>query len=152
MSGMTLLPDHWTTLADGIRCGAVRRLEFSGVDFSVLGDDVFVVAVGFRGLQSLLVQLSVASCGSVTDALIRTCTAKGMRELCMFNNIAYSPHALSEDAIMDFFFREDAAPGLQTLRLVLPGSGVTDKFLTKFLEVKVCLFLYACTVRSRFLF
>ncbi|KAH7684477.1 hypothetical protein AAVH_41015 [Aphelenchoides avenae] len=40
---MTLLPDHWKTLVNSIRCGTVQRLYFNDVDLSALDDDVFLL-------------------------------------------------------------------------------------------------------------
>lgn len=133
---MTLLPDNWSALIDAIRSGAVRRLKCSCVDFSALRKDAFLLAVGCRGLRSLDIQRSVVLSGFITDKLIRASAANGVLELTFCKNKTDAPQTFSEEAVMDFFGSVDAAaPGEAPLCLTLPGSGVTDMFLSRFFEV-----------------
>lgn len=131
---MTLLPEQWTTLIDAIRTGAVRRLYFNSVDFSALDSNAFLEAAGSRGLQVLMVRSSVVPSCFVTDDLIRTGVAEGVHALALANNESNMPHRVSDEAILDFFFRADAAPG-RRVSISLDDSGVTDMFVSKFLEV-----------------
>jgi hypothetical protein len=101
---MTLSPDHWTMLTDAIRSGAVKFLHFCGVDFSALYDDAFLIAVGCRGLQSLVVCRSVVPSGFVTDDLIRHSVAQDLLQLWFSANESDAPHSLSDEAVLDFFF------------------------------------------------
>lgn len=87
---------------------------FSGVDFSALGDDAFLVVVRCRGLALHIVRRSVLSSGSVTDDLLRASVAKGLLQLCVFENEYDSPHDLSDDGTLDFFFPADAARGRES--------------------------------------
>ncbi|KAH7698752.1 hypothetical protein AAVH_34150, partial [Aphelenchoides avenae] len=123
-----------TPLMDALRSGAVRSLEFFRVDFSALNNDAFVMAVGCRGLQSIEVDRSVVPSGFITDELLRISAANGVLKLGFCQNKSSEPHRLSEDAILDFFFRADAVSGQLSLRLLLDGSGVTEMFLTKFVD------------------
>lgn len=145
---MSILPDNWTTVLDAISSGAVQCFHFAGVNFSALSEDAFLIAVGRRGLQALVVRHSAISGKCVTDDLIRASAAKGLRRL-IFNNNADAPPRFSEDAILDFFFRADAAQGGQWLSLELTGSGFTQMFLFKFFEVRDCLVLNIALPFSR---
>lgn len=126
---------HLTMLIEATRFGAVRFLVFSCVDFSAFDDDVFHIVLGCRGLQSLGVQWSVVPGGYVTDALIRSGAAKGLLELHVFTKIKRDTlYILSDDAVLDFFFRAGDALGRQSLSLSLRGTGLTDMFISKFFE------------------
>lgn len=106
---MTLWPEHWTTLVEAMCSGgAVRHLHFSRVDFSALNNDALLVVVGCRGLQSLRIRRSVVPSGFATDDLIRCSLAKGLIELCIFENDTDSRRKLAEDAILDFCFPGNA--------------------------------------------
>lgn len=130
-----LFPRHWTTLFDAICQGAVQRLGFGGIDFSALADDVFMIAVSCRGLQSLVVKYSVVPSRLVTDALIRSSVAKGLARLWLIDNKLDSSIRLSDDAVLDFCFPADATAKGQAGSLMLDGSAVTDIFITKLFEV-----------------
>lgn len=101
-----------------------------------------MVAVGFRGLQSLDVRQSVVPSGFLTDDLIRSSAAKGLPELYFVENESDAPSRLLEEAVLDFFFRADAAPEGQSLSLMLDGAWLTDMFLAKFLEAGACFVFY----------
>lgn len=133
---MALFPGHWATLIDAIRIGAVKCLLFAGVDISALADDAFLAAVACRGLKSLVVQRSVLASGFSMDELIRFSAPKCLTQLSFHENKSDAPHSLSEDAVLDFCFPPDAAPGRHSRTLVREGSGITDLFLTKFFEVR----------------
>lgn len=75
-SKVNLSPDHWSTLVNAVRCGAIRSLWFISVDFSELDNDVFLIAVGVCGLRSLMVERSVVPGGFVADDLIRKMLAR----------------------------------------------------------------------------
>lgn len=136
MGNMTLLPDYWITFIDAIRSGAVRFLHFRRVDFSALNDGALMVLVGCRGLQSLTVDYSVVPVGFVRDDLIRASVAKGFPELHLSKNTNGTPHRISEDATLGFFFPADSARARQAIKLRIEGSRITDTFFTKFVEVK----------------
>lgn len=133
---MKLSTDHWTTLIDAIGCGAVRHLCFNGIDFSTVDSNAFLVAVGCRGLERLSVKESVLPCAFVTDDLLRASVAKGLSVLCCFDNNSDAPQRLSEDAVLDFFFRADAVPRGNDPHLALDGYAVTEMFFTKLIEVR----------------
>lgn len=134
---MTLLPAHWTALIDAIRVGAVRRLRCSLVDLSTLGADAFLAVVGCRGIQSIVVERSVVRSFLITDNLIRASAAKGLFALEFSRIKSDAPLGFSEEAVLDFFFRADAAAGRRDrLSLTLPGSMITDAFLTKCFELR----------------
>lgn len=148
---MFLSRGHWTTLMDAVRSGAVRRIECQRVDFTALSNAAFLTAVGCPGLVGLEVIWSVVPGSFVTDDLLRSSIAKGVRQLSVMENKRDSPHRsmtlhrFSEDAILDFFFRtKDAPSGGQRFTLELYGSGVTDAFLSKFLDVS------SSVLRARF--
>lgn len=130
-----LLPDHWTALVDAVRCGDVRNLSFSGVDLSSLDSDVFRVAVGWPGLESLAVRHSVVLGGFVSDDLLRCCPPTRNFGLFYYANESDTPHGVSDDAIFDFLFSVEAASGGRWHSLLLECTGVTEMFLAKFLEV-----------------
>lgn len=127
-------------LIDAILSGTVRRLQFVIVDFGALDIDAFLVVVGLRCLQSLEFERSVVSNGFVTDDLIRSSVAKGIRGLTLEEITGERSLGLSEDAVLDFFIRADSEPEEQPLSLVLDGYDVSDNFVTKFFEVSTCLF------------
>lgn len=141
---MTLLPDHWATLIDAIRSGAVRRLTFDDVDFSTLADNAFQAAVACRGLQSFKVRWSFLPSGFVADDLIRISVARGFLRLKLFENQCDIPQNISDDAVLDFFFRVDAPVGGQSRSLSLAGTGLTDMFLKKFFDVSTWLYESVC--------
>lgn len=110
-------------LIDATRFGGVRSLVFSCVDFSAFGDDVFHIALGCRGLRSLEVQWSVVPSDYVTDELLRSNVAKGLLELHVYyKNKSDSLQRLSDDAVLDFFFRADKATEGHSLNLRLKGT------------------------------
>ncbi|KAH7700533.1 hypothetical protein AAVH_32346, partial [Aphelenchoides avenae] len=129
-----LSPDHWTSLMNAIRSGAVRRLQFSGVDLSSFSDNAFLIAIGCRGLQLLALERSVVPGGLVVDDAIRSSVEKCLLELSLCGNKSDTPHRVSEAAVLDFFFRADAAAEGQSLSLKLEGTGIADKFINQFFE------------------
>ncbi|KAH7700422.1 hypothetical protein AAVH_32458 [Aphelenchoides avenae] len=133
---MTLFTEHWTTLIDAIRDGAVQRLLFIGIDFSA-HSDALLVAAGFLGLESLEVRQSVVPSSFVTDDLLRSSVAQGLLELSIFENDSNSPHRLSDDVFLDLYCPSDAGPWTQRLSLMLEGFGLTEMFLQKLFEVLV---------------
>lgn len=134
LNTVTLSSDHWPMLIDAILSGTVRRLQFVIVDFGALDIDAFLVVVGLRCLQSLEFERSVVSNGFVTDDLIRSSVAKGIRGLTLEEITGERSLGLSEDAVLDFFIRADSEPEEQPLSLVLDGYDVSDNFVTKFFE------------------
>lgn len=136
---MTLVPHQWTTLSNAMLGCAVRRLSIRRVDFSALDKDMFLIAVGCHGLQSLDVQDNVVHSDFVTDGLIRSCVANGLGQLCIYDNDNDSPHTIV--SVLDFFFLADTAACGSTRSLKLEGFGITHVFLTKFLEVSTLLFI-----------
>ncbi|KAH7703380.1 hypothetical protein AAVH_29446, partial [Aphelenchoides avenae] len=134
LHNMALSPDHWTTFIDSICIGAVQHLTFNSVDFTALSNHAFLVAVRSRGLLSFAVERSIVPSSFVTDDLIRSCVAKGLLSLWFSKNKSNTPHALSEHAVLDFFFPADAASARQHRHLRLENLKVTDKFLINFFE------------------
>lgn len=133
-------PDHWSKLLDAVRGSAVPRLHLSGVDFSALGDEALLVALGCRDLHSLVIRRSyIASNYFITDELLRSCGAKGVRELNIVENHRDTPPKISEDAILDFCFPASTASEDQKLNLVLEDSDVTGMFVARFFEVGMTL-------------
>lgn len=134
---MTLSRDHWTTIMDGFCSGVVRRLRLFCIDFGALVDDAFLVIADCRGLQTLEVERSVVPSDFASDGLIRASVAKGLLRLRLWflKSNSDAPYTFSDGAILDFFFRADVAPAGQSLSLVLEGTGLTDRFVTKFFEV-----------------
>lgn len=146
---MTLLPDHWRTFVDSMRGGAIRDLGCRGIDFSALDDDALMVAVGFRGLRSLLVYRSIFSSRFVTDDLIRASVANSLSSLTFSDNTGVdSPLRFSQDAVLDFFFRAYTPFESRSYYLSLDGSGVTDTFLVRLFDVGSFLLLYMSTIRA----
>lgn len=137
LDNMALYPDQWTTIVDATRNGAVRRLYFGYVDFSAFDNDAFQAVVRCSGLRSLLIRQSDVPSGLVLDSLIRSGAAMGLLQLRFTAAISDAPRSLSDDAVLDFFFRADTAPRPHEdfLYLEVTGSSVTDSFLTKFFEV-----------------
>lgn len=119
------------------------------MDFSALDADAFLVAVGCRGLKTLLLRGSVLPNGFGTDDLIRSSVAQGVFQLAAEDN-SDAPRTLSDDVVLDFFFRADAVPARESLDLVLDGYGVNDMFLTRFFEVSTFLVRVCSRYRSRF--
>lgn len=106
---MTLSREHWTTILDAIRHGAVRRFDFDCVDFNALDTDELLVAFSCRGLQLLEVDRSVVPSGFVTEDLLRSSAAKGVLELRFTRNPSNALPGISEVAVLDFCFSADAA-------------------------------------------
>lgn len=131
---MLLYSYRWTSLVDAMLGGTVRSLRFNCVVFSALKDDALLAAVGCRGLQSIVIRMSAVPSGLLTDTLIRSSAANGLSELSFLSNSSDTPHRLSDDAVLDFFFRPNTTPGAST-SLALEDTGITDTFLVKFFEV-----------------
>lgn len=142
---MPLRSDQWTTLLDTIRTGAVHRHTFSSVDLSALNADAFQRAVDYRDLISVEIRVSVVPSSFVTDELIRSCVAKGVRQLWSSGNRNHTPPTISDDAVTDFFFPVNAAPG-QHRDLMLEAFGVTEMFAAKFFEVSTDVLRNFCSV------
>lgn len=134
---MKVSPDHWSRLFGSIPSGSVASVEFRRVDSSALDAGAFLDAVCSHGLGSVVVQRSVLPHGFDTDDLLRASVAKGLLELLFQGNISDAPPGLSDDAVLDYFFRADAARG-HVLHLTLDGPGVTEMFFKKCFEVSTC--------------
>ncbi|KAH7707727.1 hypothetical protein AAVH_25029 [Aphelenchoides avenae] len=132
MGRITLHPNHWAILIDAIRNGAVRGLFFNGIDI-MLDAKTFLLAADCRGLQTLLLRGCLLPNSLNTDELIRSSVAKGLLLLASENN-SDAPRTLSEDGVLDFFFRANAVPGGKPLILMLNGYGLTATFLTSFFK------------------
>ncbi|KAH7698373.1 hypothetical protein AAVH_34534 [Aphelenchoides avenae] len=118
----TLSADHWATLMDAIRrCGS-RHVQFSCVDLSALDHNALRVA------------LIAAVFTRLRDDLVRASVGKGLVRLELSGNQHDTWQRLSDDAVLDFFFRADAPAGGQSLSLRLAGTGLTGMFLKKFIE------------------
>ncbi|KAH7697800.1 hypothetical protein AAVH_35114, partial [Aphelenchoides avenae] len=134
VGSMILSSDQWATLLDAMRAGSVQSLHCRRVDFGALDDDAFLLAVRCRGLQSIRVRDCVVPSGLVTDDLIRSSIANGLRQLRFSGIKTDAPHAFSEDALLDFFFETGATPKGRKRNLELQGYGITDTFVRKFFE------------------
>lgn len=135
MGRLTLSADHWTTLTDAVSNGAVRRLHFNYADLRALKTDALLVAVAFRGLQSLVIRLSVVPSSLVTDALIHSSTLNGLLELSLLCNSSDPTPRFSEDALLNFYFTAGVAPAGQPPQIRLEGTGITESFVVKLFEV-----------------
>lgn len=129
---MSLSPGHWKTLVEAMCIGAVQSLAFSSTDFSALNNDTFLVALRCRGLRSLSAERSIVPSSFVTDNLLRSSVTKGLLTVWFSKNKSDTPHPLSEDAVIDFFFSADTASARQHRYLNLENFGATDRFLINF--------------------
>lgn len=147
---MKVSRDQWASLFDDIRSGAVLRLGFTRVDFGALDIDAFLAVADCRGLRSLTVRRSAVPRGFVMDDLLRVSVASGLRELRFTNNNGDTTQPFSEVAVLDYFFRVDAAAEQHSLCLELDGSGITDMFVSEFLKVTTLAVGCCCSLYGPF--